>query len=96
MLRKKAEPIESLLVKFLRDNGLETPLNEMHAVDAWHRLVPDGVARYTKQVEVRNSVLFVTLTNPSLRANMMMTRGSLVQRINADVGAQVITNIVFR
>ena len=94
MLRKKAEPITSILHAFLREQGLETPLNEMRAQEAWESIAPPGIKRYTRSVEVRGGVLYVGITNPSIRANIMMSRSQLVQRINAEIGAQTITGIV--
>lgn len=96
MLRKKAEPINNLLRIFLRENGMETPLNELRAVEAWQQIAPQSIQRYTTSAEVRNNVLYISISNPALRANMMMTRAQLIDRINGIVGAQAISNIVFR
>lgn len=96
MLRRKAEPINDVLHAFLRMEGLETPLNEMRAAEAWERVAPESARRFTRGVEVRGGVMYVSVSNPSLRANMMMARASLVQRINDAVGAQAITSIVFK
>jgi hypothetical protein len=38
----------------------------------------------------------VHLTSPILRQELMMTRETLVRRLNEKAGAQVITDIVFR
>lgn len=96
MKRGQAESIGDLLRRYLRQEGLETPLNETRMAAAWPEVMGQGVARYTGDVFVRNGVLYVQLKSPALRADLMMNREVLVQRLNRHVGAQVIRDIVFR
>lgn len=96
MRRNQAETLGELVRRFLREEGLETPLNERHIVEAWPEVMGEGVARYTGEVFVKNCVLYVQLKSPALRANLLMNREQLVRRLNAYVGAQVIQSVVFR
>lgn len=96
MKRKNAELLGPLLRRYLRLEGLETPLNELHIVSAWADVVGRNVAAGTSDLYVRNGVLHVSLRSPALKANMMMMRRVLVKRLNDYVGADVITDIVFR
>lgn len=96
MRRKNAQSIGDVLRQFLRQEGLETPLNEMRMVAAWAEVMGRGVASYTGDVFVKNSVLYVQIKSPALRSNLMMNRDALVRRLNEHVGAQVIQNIIFR
>lgn len=96
MRRKNAQSIGDVLRQFLRQEGLETPLNERRMVAAWSEVMGQGVTAYTGQVYVRNAVLYVQIKSPALRANLMMNRDGLVRRLNEHVGAQVIQNIIFR
>ncbi|KAB4008764.1 DUF721 domain-containing protein, partial [Bacteroides uniformis] len=45
---------------------------------------------------IKNQVLYVHLTSAALRQELMMGRELLVRNLNRHVGAQVITNIIFR
>ena len=54
------------------------------------------VARYTRDLVVRNQTLYVRLSSPVIRQELMMQRRELVTRLNAYVGAQVICDIVFQ
>ena len=53
------------------------------------------MASYTQNLYIRNQTLFVHLTSPALRADLMMTRKELVNMLNAHVGSQVIADIKF-
>lgn len=96
MKRVKEQPLGLLIRQFLREEGLESPLNEYRAVSSWNELMGDVVARYTASVNLRNGTLFVSLRNPALRQNLLMQRTNIMQKINDHVGAQVVQNIVFR
>lgn len=82
--------------RFLRQEGLETPLNEHRLVDAWPLVMGQGISRYTGDMFVKGGTLYVQILSPALRADLMMNRKALVSRLNDYVGAQVIENIVLR
>lgn len=96
MRRGKAESIGDLVRQYLRQEGLETPLNETRMAAAWTEVMGQAIARYTGDAFVKNEVLYVHLKSPALRADLMMNREALVRRLNNHVGAQVIRDIVFR
>lgn len=96
MQKVKALPIGLLIRQFLREEGLETPLNEYRAVNSWKDVMGEMVARYTTQVSLRGGTLFVSLNNPALRQNLLMQRTAIAKKVNDHVGAQVVQNIVFR
>lgn len=96
MKRNYAEPIGNILRRYLRAEGLETPLNETRIERAWGEVMGKGIMRYTRNVDVRRGTLYVALTSPALKDNLMMTRQTLVEKLNRKVGAQVIEHIVFR
>lgn len=96
MRRNNAEAIGSLLLRYLRAEGLETPLNETRMERAWGEVMGKAILRYTRSVSVRNQTLYVVLSSPALKANLMMMRQKLVEKLNSHVGAQVIERIVFK
>ena len=80
----------------LRVQGLETPLLQRRIIEAWPTVAGPTVARFTKSVTIRNQTLCVSLTAPALRADLSMQRQELTTRLNAHVGAQVISDIRFQ
>ncbi|MBQ8866843.1 MAG: DUF721 domain-containing protein [Bacteroidaceae bacterium] len=96
MKRQNALPIGDMIRRFLREEGLESPLNEYRLIQAWETVLGRAIARYTGQMYIKNQTLYVHLTSPALRQNLQMSRQSLVHRLNEAVGAQVIADIVFR
>lgn len=96
MKRNNTEQIGDVLRQFLRQQGLETPLNEYRLVDAWKDVVGPVIARYTTNLFIKNQVLYVGLSSSVIRQELMMGREMLIRNLNAQVGSQVIVNIVFR
>ena len=96
MKRSKSEAVGELIRQFLRQQGLESPLNEYRLIQGWEHVMGPVIARYTKDLAIRNQTLYVQLTSPVLRQELHMQRRELAVRLNAYVGAQVLADIVFR
>ena len=47
MRRGKAESVGDVLRKFLRQEGIETPLNQFRVIQKWNELLGPGIAPYT-------------------------------------------------
>lgn len=96
MKRNNTEQIGLLLRRFMREEGLETPLNEQRLINAWKDVLGPTIASYTGNLYIKNQILYVHLTSAPLRQELMMGRDLLVKNLNKHVGATVITNIIFR
>lgn len=96
MKRNDAEQIGKLIQHYLRQECLESPLNERRLINAWPEVLGPTIASYTRDLYIKNQVLYVHLTSAALRQELMMGRDLLVCNLNRHVGAQVITNIIFR
>ena len=79
----------------MREQGLETPLNQTRLVEAWPEVAGPVIARYTLNTYIYNQTLFVRLSNPALRSDLSMMRQELVKKLNDYVGEQVITDVRF-
>ena len=93
MFRKSVQSVKDVILQVLREQGLETPLNQKRLIDAWPEVVGPVVAGYTLNSYIYNQTLFVRLSNPALRSDLSMMREDLVRKLNAAVGEQVITDV---
>ncbi|MGX8690694.1 MAG: DciA family protein [Bacteroidaceae bacterium] len=96
MKKTSSQQVGGVILQYLRETGLETPLNEYRLIQAWETVMGPAVAKYTKDLKIYNQVLFVTLSSAALRNELLMRRTELTARLNSHVGAQVITQIVLR
>lgn len=95
MFKRNMVPLSEVLQRFLRENGLETPLQQKRLIDSWEKIAGKAVARYTQEKFIRNQTLFVKISNPALRADLSMMREELMNRLNQEVGSRLITEIRF-
>jgi predicted nucleic acid-binding Zn ribbon protein len=95
MRRKNTEAVGDVLLRYLRQEGLETPLNEQRIIDAWPKVV-GPISAYTSDLFIKNQILYVHVSSAALRQELMMGRDMLVRNLNQTVGATVINNIILR
>ena len=95
MIKNKPKQLGDLLRQFLRAEGLETPLLEHRIINAWPVVMGDTISRYTSELYIKNSILWVKLKSPSLKQNLLMMHGDITRRLNAYVQSQVITDVHF-
>ncbi len=95
MFRREVKPIGDLLMRNLRQQGLETPLLQKRIVESWSEVAGAALARYTTDVRIQNQTLYVRISVPALRADLSMRRQEFVEKLNAHVNAQVIADIHF-
>ena len=95
MFKRHIESLKDVLLRNLREQGLETPLKQKRLVEAWPEIVGPVITRYTLNTYIYNQTLFVRLSNPALRSDLSMMRQELVNKLNAVVGERVITDIRF-
>lgn len=95
MFKRNSTLIRDIILKNLREQGLETPLLQKRLIDSWPEVMGQGIANYTGDVYIRNQTLFVKLKNPALRSELSLQRQDIVRRLNSHVGSQVIADIRF-
>ena len=95
MERRKSEELTDVLRRFMREAGLETPLNEYRILASWGKVAGEQVQKFTTETFIRNQTLYVRLSSPALKSNLMMRRKELAEALNHEVGAYVITDITF-
>lgn len=95
MKRSKAESITNLLNEFLREQGLETPLNQHRLIESWPLVIGEAINRQTSNLFIKNQTLYVKIKSAALKSDLMMNRSSLVKQLNEAAGAYVISDINF-
>ena len=54
MFKRNVVPIRDLIMRNLRQQGLETPLLQKRIMDAWPAIAGQNVAHYTQETYIRN------------------------------------------
>jgi len=97
MEKKYAQPLSEVLSNFFDNNGLlKSKLAEHRIVTAWREVLGESVSHYTKNVYFSRSILYVQLTSAVLRAELLMNKEALINKLNEYAGVKVVKDIVFR
>ena len=79
----------------LEETSLQNRMDELKAADMWKQIVGEGIASLTGKPTVKNGVMSVGVANASLRNELMMSRSSLREIINKNIGKEIIKEIRF-
>ena len=73
---------------------LNTKFDEANIMDSWERLVGKPIARRTKKLSIRNTVLFVEFDSPTMRRDFSYHKEHILNLFKSEFGEGVITEIV--
>ncbi len=96
MRKNNTQSISDVLRSYTRENKLDRKLNELDLIKSWESVMGKTVARYTGNLYIQNSTLFVETTSPIVRNELLMMREDIRTRLNEVVGEELIKTIVFR
>lgn len=85
--------MDSVLAEWIRENNLEKPLLEHRVVEMWNAVLGPLIARYSRDIEIKDGMLRVRITNAALRQEMFEQRFQLIQKLNNAVGGEAIKDI---
>lgn len=80
---------------YLRSTKMYSRFQEQEIISHWTEVMGEAIANHTKDIQVRNSVLYVKLDSAVLRKELEMARDKVVRNLNNSVGNQVINTIKF-
>ena len=95
MFRRDVKEFKDLILRNLREQGLEMPLLQKRLVEAWPVVAGEAIAQYTLNTYIQNQTLHVCLSSPALRADLSLRRTEFVRLLNEYVGNQVIADVRF-
>lgn len=96
MRKRNTELLKDVIAQVLKQNKLDRPLNEKHVIDAWPAVLGHNINQYTSNLEIRQRVLYVTLTSSVLRHDLFLSKDQIIASLNKHVGLEVIKNIIFK
>jgi len=95
LFRRDVQSVKDLILRNLREQGLETPLLQKRLMEGWPVVAGETIASYTLNTYIQNQTLYVRLSSPALRADLSLRRTEFVRRLNEYVGNQVIADVRF-
>lgn len=74
---------------------LQPRMDELKLMASWAKVTGPMVQNRTRDLSIRNKVLYVKLESAALREELSYSREKLIQRLNEETGLTVINQVVF-
>ncbi|WP_333600446.1 DUF721 domain-containing protein [Flavobacterium sp.] len=89
-------PIGEVLKAFIETNKLQGGMDKIDVQEAWKSLMGNGVNSYTKEVVLKGSTLYVSLTSAVLREELSYGKTKIITMINEELRKEVVKDIILR
>lgn len=97
MSRRKSNEvrIDQAIEQFLGSRKLIKRYHEIGLLRQWETVMGPVISKHTTALDIKNSVLLVTLDSAPLRQELSMSKEQVVRRLNEECGRQVINSVKF-
>ena len=96
MRRSYAQPLGELLREYVHAMNMERKLKEVTLVQSWEKLLGKTIVRYTRNIYLSKGVLYVELSSPVVKNELLMMREEIRRKMNEQAGEEMVKKIVFR
>lgn len=97
MKRKNTQTIGEVLRDFFEDNTeLYEKMLEIRLQRGWGEVLGPMVLQYTRNLYIKDRVLYVSLTSSVLRSELTLCKDRLLRSLNEYAGSSVIRDIILR
>jgi predicted nucleic acid-binding Zn ribbon protein len=96
MRRSNTQSLAEALRDYISEMKMERKLKEVDVVQSWESLLGKTIARYTRNIYLSRGILYVEITSPVVKNELLMMREEIRQRMNKQAKEEMITKIVFK
>ena len=90
------ENVGPILERLFSSLNLGIKVKQYQIWDVWEGVVGEAIARQTQPHQIRNMVLWVTVSSSTWMQQLEFMKKQIVGRLNDCIGEKVITDIRFR
>jgi predicted nucleic acid-binding Zn ribbon protein len=94
--RSKTISLAEAIQDYIEAMKLGRGLGEITLISSWEEITGKAVASRTKKLYIRDGILYVYLSSPVVRNELLMLRQELVRKLNRKAGSEIIKDIVLR
>ncbi len=89
-------PLKKTINQLLRAYGYQNQLDEIELIKLYEESVGKVFANHTKKIAFKDKILYVMLDSASLKQELNYVKEGLVQKLNQNIGRNVVEKIVIR
>jgi len=91
----RSEAIGSVFARLFRDLGIDRAIQQNVAVNRWAEIVGERIAEVSEAERIEKGVLFVKVSSPVWRNELVFMKAGLIKNINETLGKNIVKDIKF-
>ena len=96
MRRSYTQPLSDVLRDYINENQIGRKLKEVDIVQSWEELLGRTIVYYTRNVSLKNRILFVEISSPVVKNELFMMREEIKRKLNEKAGEELVDKIIFK
>ena len=92
--KQEFQRIGDAVQELLKSYHLKNKFDETTLINTWPELVGKTIAKHTKKLAIRDKVLFVEFSSPSVKHNFSLYKTKVLEVFKAKFGADVLQEII--
>jgi len=96
MRRSYTQPLSDVLRDYIKENQIGRKLKEVDIVQSWEELLGKTIVYYTRNVSLKNRILFVEISSPVVKNELFMMREEIKRKLNEKAGEEMVEKIIFK
>ena len=96
MRRSKTISLAEAIQDYIKEMNLGPKLKEISILSSWDEMVGKAISSRTDKVYIRDGILYVHLKSSIVRNELMMIREGLREKLNNQVGEEIIKEIILK
>ena len=92
----KLKSIKSIIENFIDQDKISNGIFNVKIKQAWEKAVEKKIFDYTREIYVKKDVLFIKVSNPILKQEILYSRQKVIDLINEDLDKELIKKIVLK
>ena len=86
------EVLDALLKAYRIESGVNTAMIQA----SWVKIMGKTIAKYTKEIQLRNKTLFLKIDAPALRHELNFAKEKIKNNINEEFNMSLVEEVVIR
>ncbi len=82
------------LKEFVSTNKLQKGIDQLDVKTAWNGMMGKAIENYTTDVQLRNDVLYVSLSSSVLRDELSYGKEKIIKMLNEELGKTLIKTLI--
>ena len=92
----KLKPIKNIIQNFVEQKSISDGIFNVKVQKAWENAVEKKILDYTKEIYVKGEVLYIKVSNPILKQEILYSKQKVINLINEELEKDLIKKIVLK